>query len=127
MARLSFYQLIGQKVTAGTRFSESIYRRHLTRIFQEHGARMDAVTRALRDWSDAGVTVEVVPKTKTEFLQASAVTSQHMRRYKLTPADAMHLALAEAHASSFVTADSEFRRVATEAPSNGLVIVALRP
>lgn len=127
MARLSYYELIGQAVTAGIHFSESIYRRHLVRIFEEHGARMDAVTRALRDWSDAGITVEVVPKTRTELLQASAMTCQYMGRYKLTPADAMHLVLAEAYASSFVTADAEFRRVASEASPNGLVIVALRP
>jgi predicted nucleic acid-binding protein len=127
MARLSFYELTGQRVTAGTHFSESVYRRHLSRIFQEHGARMDAVTRALRDWSDAGITVEVVPKTKTAFLSASAATPKYMRQFGLTPADAAHLAIAEAHANSFVTADRKFRTVAGQASADGLVIVALRP
>jgi predicted nucleic acid-binding protein len=127
MARLSFYQLIGQKVTARTSFSESIYRRHLPRIFREYGARMDAVTRALRDWSDAGVTVEVVPKTETAFLRASAATPKYMHQFGLTPADAAHLAIAEAHASSFVTADRKFRAVAGQDVADGLVIVGLRP
>ena len=125
MAKLSYCELHNQPSSAA--FKESTYRRHLQEMFSMHGARMHAITQMLRDWSDAGATIEVVPNTKREFLQASALTSQYMRRYSLTPADAMHLALAEAYASSFVTADAQFRRVASQAPPNGLVIVGLRP
>lgn len=125
MAKLSYCELHNQPSSAA--FKESTYRRHLQEIFSMHGARMHAITQMLRDWSDAGATIEVVPKTKGEFLQASALTSQYMRRYSLTPADAMHLALAESHASSFVTADTQFRTVASQATADGLVIVGLRP
>jgi predicted nucleic acid-binding protein len=125
MAKLSYCELHNQPSSAA--FKESIYKRHLQEIFSMHGARIHAITQMLRDWSDAGATIEVVPKTNGELLQASALTSKYMCRYNLTPADAMHLALAEAHASSFVTADAQFRRVANEAPPNGLVIVGVRP
>jgi predicted nucleic acid-binding protein len=125
MASLSYYELANQPPTV--LFSQSIYNRWRERIFQQHGPRMQAISSMLRDWSEAGLTVEVVPKTDSDFLLVSDLTPQYMREYKLTPADAAHLALAETHAASFVTADSDFKQVAMQAPPNALAVVHLVP
>ncbi|MFQ5879690.1 MAG: PIN domain-containing protein [Dehalococcoidia bacterium] len=88
---------------------------------------MMAISSMLGDWSQAGAAVEVVPKSSLNFLQVCDLTPQYMRQHKLTPSDAAHLALAETHAKTFVTADSDFERVARQATSQDLVVVHLLP
>jgi predicted nucleic acid-binding protein len=126
LARLSYYELSNQR-RSDAHFSQSVYERWRERIFQAHGARLEAIGVMLRDWSNAGAAVEVVPKTDSDFLLVSDLTPKYMQRYKLTPADAAHLALAEVYATSFVTADSDFEDVAREAPSQTLAVVHLVP
>jgi predicted nucleic acid-binding protein len=125
LAKLSYCELYRQPSNA--LFSQSIYNRCREEIFQKYGPRMQAIGLMLRDWSDAGVAVEVVPKTDADFLSVCDLTPRYMRDYKLTTADAAHLALAETHAASFVTADSDFQRVASQAPPDTLAVVHLLP
>jgi len=125
LAKLSYCELYRQPSNA--HFSQSLYNKRREEIFQAHGARLEAIGVMLRDWSDAGIAVEVVPKTDGDFLSVCALTPRYMRDYKLTPADAAHLALAETHAASFVTADKQFRDVAKQAPPNTLAVVHLVP
>jgi predicted nucleic acid-binding protein len=124
LARLSYYELTKQQ-RPDAHFSQSVYNRWREEIFQTHGLRMQAIGSMLHDWSDAGAAVEVVPKTDSDFLLVSDLTPKYMQQYKLTPADAAHLALAETHAASFVTADSHFRDVARQAPPDTLAVVHL--
>jgi predicted nucleic acid-binding protein len=125
LAKLSYCELYRQPSKA--HFSQSLYNRCREQIFQKYGPRMQAIGLMLRDWSDAGVAVEVVPKTDADFLSVCDLTPRYMRDYKLTTADAAHLALAETHAASFVTADSHFRDVARQAPPDTLAVVHLVP
>jgi predicted nucleic acid-binding protein len=125
LAQVSYCELNRQPTDA--HFSQSIYERWRDRIFEAHGPRMRAIGAMLRDWSDAGVAVEAVPKTDSDFLLVSDLTPRYMRDYKLTPADAAHLALAESQAASFVTADSDFERVAKQALPDTLTVVHLVP
>ncbi|MCJ7510612.1 MAG: type II toxin-antitoxin system VapC family toxin [Dehalococcoidia bacterium] len=125
LANISYCELYNQPSNAS--FTQTIYNRWREQIFQKYGPRMQAIGLMLRDWSDAGVAVEVVPKTDADFLSVCDLTPRYMRDYKLTTADAAHLALAETHAASFVTADSHFKQVATQAPPNALAVVHLVP
>jgi len=125
LARLSYYDLAPQR--PGALFNRSIYDRWCGRIFASHGPRMAAISSMLHSWSQAGITVEVVPKTEEDFLSLCNVTPRYMRDYKLTPNDAAHLAIACAHARTFVTADSDFEQVARQSTSENLVIVHLAP
>lgn len=125
LAHLSYCELYHHPSTV--LFKESTYKKHLEEIFRAHGPRMEAISRMLHDWSEAGVTVQVVPNTRPDFLLASDLTPRYMREFRLTPADAAHLALAETHAKSFVTADSEFRQVARQATAHTLTVVHLTP
>ena len=125
LANISYCELHNQPSKA--KFTQLIYKKWREQIFQKYGPRMQAIGLMLRDWSDAGVAVEVVPKTDADFLSVCDLTPRYMRDYKLTTADAAHLALAETHAASFVTADSHFRDVARQAPPDTLAVVHLVP
>jgi len=113
LAEVSYKDIYGHG--AGVRFSQRIYQRHLEEIFERHGARMQMVSEMLRDWSEAGAALEVVPKTEAAFLAACGRTPRYMEQYQLTTADAMHLALAEDHGATLVTSDSKLAKVGQQA------------
>lgn len=125
LARIFYYELANQPPDA--HFSQSIYKRWRDRIFQAHGPQMEAPPSMLQDWTYAGVMVEVVPRTDSDFLEVTSRIPKYMRQYELTPADAAHLALAEVYASTFATADSGFQRVVQQAPPHPLNILHLVP
>jgi len=124
LAKLSYCELARQP--SSTHFTKSIYKRWRERIFHAHTARMEAIGSMLGSWSQAGAAIEVVPKTESDFLVVSDLTPKYMRQYNLTTGDAAHLALAETHARTFLTADSEFEDVAKQTPASGLAVVHLR-
>jgi len=97
--------------------------RWLDRIFASHGAWITAVGTMIRDWSNVGVPIEVIPKTDILWGQVTDLAPSYMQDFKLCPADAIHLALAETHAQTFVTADSDFEEVRKNPPSGKLVII----
>lgn len=125
IARLSWCDLAKQPANA--RFSQSIYQRWRKQIFQAHGTRMAAIQKTLNDWATVGVDLQVVPKNEADFLVVTARIPTYMERYRLTPADAAHLAIAEECAGSFATADSDFEDVARQSPSQSLNIVHVVP
>lgn len=110
LAKLSHQQLFNQPPR--TQFNPEIYRRHSEQIFQTHGSRMYMVHDTIRDWLDAGIVVSIIPANIAEMQHASQVSPDYMRKFQLASADAVHLALAQSHAKSFVTTDSEFQRAA---------------
>ena len=94
----------------GSRFSRSAFRRHRAAAFQKHSNWIEGVTQAIHAWQEAGHPVGVVPDSTTFAPAMTSAAIRYMRDLDLTPDDALHLALAEAHAGTFVTADSDFER-----------------
>ena len=108
MFRESYRTLSRQR--PDSRFSRSTFRRHRAAAFEKHGGWIDGVAQAIHDWQEAGHPVDVVPDSKTFAPAMTSAAIRYMRDLDFTPDDALHLALAETHAGTFVTADSDFRR-----------------
>lgn len=121
VSKLAYCQLSNNRPNAN--WNMSIYMRWLDRIFASYGAWITAVGTMIRDWSNVGVPIEVIPKTDILWGQVTDLTPSYMQDLKLCPADAIHLALAETHAQTFVTADSDFEEVRKNPPSGKLVII----
>ncbi len=122
MFRESYRRINRQR--PGSRFSRSAYRKHRAAAFQNHGQWIEGVARVVHDWQGAGHPVDVVPDSTTFAPAMTAAAIRYMRDFDFTPDDALHLALAEAHAGTYVTADSDFKR-AEGVSSSKLEIVHL--
>ena len=104
-------------------WSKKLYLKWRERIFESYAGWMTAVGSMMKDWSNAGVPIEVIPKTDALWERVVDLTPGYMQQLKLTPADAIHLALAQTHARTFVTADSDFEVVRANPPAGELVIL----
>jgi predicted nucleic acid-binding protein len=98
-------------------FSRSTYRRWKADAFHYHSHWIEGVAQAIHDWQEAGHPVDVIPDSKTFAPAMTSAAIRYMRDLDFTPDDALHLALAEAHAGTFVTADSDFKRAEGASPS----------
>ena len=125
LVRLSYCELFGHP--PWVYFSQDIYKRWCGKIFSAHGGRITKLNRMLRDWSTAGLNIELVPKTESVWNDVADKTPKYMRDFAMAPADALHLALAEAHAQTFITADEDFHKPAESIATSGLVILHLTP
>ncbi len=121
--RLAYYALFGH--SSNVKFSKDIYLKWREKIFESYGGWITAVGSMMKDWSNAGVPIEVIPKTDALWERVVDLTPVYMRQLKLTPADAIHLALAQTHARTFITADSDFEEVRKNPPAGELVILHL--
>lgn len=110
LAKMSFYQLQGKKITARDHFSTDIFRRHSAAIFEKYGSRMNQIHDWLRDWRIAGINIGLLPLDVDSLRQVSQTAPLYMERFHLGSADAVHLATAEIGAKSFITTDTEFRK-----------------
>ncbi|MBC8275207.1 MAG: PIN domain-containing protein [Chloroflexi bacterium] len=90
---------------------------------QSYEGWITAVGSMMKDWSNAGVPIEVVPKTQALWADVVDLVPGYMQQLKLTPADALHLAFAQTHARTFITADSDFEVVRQNPPDGELVIL----
>lgn len=111
-----------------SRFSRGIYKRHREAAFQHHGEWIEGVSQAVHSWQEAGHPVKVVPDSSSFDAALIYAAIRFMRDLALTPEDALHLALAAAHAGTFITADSDFKRALSEdetSPTGDLEIVQL--
>ena len=99
-------------------FSRSAYRRWRAAAFQNHSHRIEGIGQAVHDWRAAGHSVNVVPDSTTLNPAMTTAAIRYMRDLDLTPDDALHLALAEAHAGTFVTTDRDFRKASGASPSH---------
>jgi len=122
-AKLAYCQLTHNPPNA--RWSKTIYLRWCERIFQSYEGWITAVGSMTKDWSSAGVPIEVIPKTEVLWEQVVDLAPSYMQEFKLSPADAIHLALAQTHAKTFITADSDFEAVRQNPPTGELVILHL--
>ena len=100
------------KQPSSAHYSRSAYRKWRAVAFQKHRSRIEGVGKAVHDWRSAGHSVEVVPDSSTFTPSMATAAIRYMRDIDLTPDDALHLALAEAHAGTFVTTDRDFRKAA---------------
>jgi len=106
-----------------TYWKPSIYQRHRDEIFQSYESWINSVGQAVEDWINAGAKIDVVPQTRESFEDVLDLIPVYMRDVKLTPADAVHLAVAQKHARSFLTADSDFDEVRRNPPAGDLVVI----
>lgn len=123
MLRLSYCELALQRPNA--HFSKKAYKKWCDRIFSAHGSWLTAVSSMVQDWSNAGADIEIVPDTETSWCNAASQTPIYMQQFRLFPADALHLALAKAHARTFITTDSDFQVVNGSSNLGGLTILHL--
>jgi predicted nucleic acid-binding protein len=122
LTRQSYIDLNNQAPNAS--FTRNAYKKWCAKIFATYGStRIGVVSSMLRDWSNAGLQVEVIPKTETLWKQVLDLAPLYMEKCELFPADAFHLALAETHAKTFITADSDFASVPNKLSAIDLVIL----
>jgi len=120
-AKLAYCQLTNNPASA--HWSKPIYLRWCEKIFQSYEGWITAVGSMMKDWSNAGVPIEVVPKTQALWAHVVDLAPDYMQQLKLSPADALHLAFAQTHARTFITADSDFEVVRANPPAGELVIL----
>jgi len=123
IAKLAYCEIYKQPWKA--HWNPKLYRNHREEIFQSYESWINSVRDAVEDWTNAGAKIDVVPKTRELFKDVLDLIPVYMKEVKLTPADAVHLALAQKHARSFLTADSDFDEVRQNPPAGNLVVVKL--
>ena len=121
LAYCDIYKHAPRKVT----WNRKIYENQRAKIFQSYESWIDSVRKAVEDWTNAGAKIDVVPTTRAVFEDVLGLIPVYMRDVKLTTADAIHLAIAEKHARSFLTADSDFDEIRQNPPAGDLVVVKL--
>lgn len=123
IAKLAYFELNRQPSAA--HWNKSIYHRQRESIFQSYGSWVHSLGKIVKDWSQAGARIDVIPRTRGVFEEILELIPEYMEEVKLTPADAVHLALAQKYARSFVTADSDFDEIQQNPPAGELVVVKL--
>jgi len=121
LAYCEIYKHPARKVT----WNKKIYENQRTKIFQSYESWIDSVRKAVEDWTNAGAKIEVVPNTRDVFEDVLGLIPVYMKEMKLTTGDAIHLALAQKYARSFLTADSDFEEVRRNSPAGDLVVIKL--
>lgn len=122
--KLAYCQLTNTPPNSGAHWSKKIYSRWCDKIFNSpYGVWVSAVSKMIVDLKKAGVTINLVPDEDLEFENIIELAPGYMNKYKLTPADAFHLAIAEKKARSFITADSDFNGLQSNLPSGELTII----
>ena len=122
-AKLAYCKIFNKPSSA--KWSKEIYLRWCEKIFQSYEGWITAVGSMMKDWSNAGVPIEVVPETEALWADVVDLAPGYMQQLKLTPADAIHLAFAQTHARTFITADSDFEVIRGNPPPGKLVILHL--
>jgi predicted nucleic acid-binding protein len=107
-------------------FKHATYKRHHAAIFgSAHGEKVAAVVEFVRSLEDLHLLVVSHPKNSEWVMQVDS-THALMRSDRLLPGDATHLAIAEGHARTLVTADESLAKTGGVSPAK-LSMVWLRP
>jgi predicted nucleic acid-binding protein len=126
IARISYSDLNRQPSDA--HFSKRLYLRWASRVFNQYGPRFQAISVLVKRLTPQGFPIDVVPQSIQEWSQVMDLSYQYMQTYGLTPADAIHLGLAQTHAQTFVTGDGDFfSRLHTTSSGSGLTVLHLSP
>jgi predicted nucleic acid-binding protein len=121
IAKLAYCDIYGHPPRVN--WNKGIYKNQRERIFQSHEGWINSVRDAIKDWTNAGARIDVVPQSREAFKDILDIIPVYMKDVKLTPADAVHLAIAQKHARSFLTADSDFDEVRQNPPAGDLVVI----
>jgi predicted nucleic acid-binding protein len=125
LTRLAYCDAFGH-TSYDVEFKTATYRRHHAKIFGgAHGPKVAAVVDFVRDLERLNMLVVSHP-ANAEWVDQVDRTHGWMRSDRLMPADATHLAIAEKHARTLVTADEAFAKTGGVSPAK-LTIVWLRP
>jgi predicted nucleic acid-binding protein len=124
MIKISFYELQGQRPRGY--FTKDLFRKWHSQIFGRFGPRLQAIGVWFKGLMQAGYPIDVVPKDANDWSIVLDLSYTYVDQYRLTPADAFHLALAETYARTMVTADSDFTRM-TSLPRGNLLILTVPP
>ena len=107
-------------------FKQATYKKNHAAIFgSAHGQKVAAVVDFVRSLEAIHALVVSHPKN-SEWVRQVDLTHTYMRTDRLLPGDATHLAIAEGHARTLVTADEAFAKTGGVPPSK-LNLVWLRP
>jgi len=127
IAKLCYCDINNHPMNVNTHWTKKTYKKWCEKIFSSYEGWITAPGFMIKEWSEVGVPVEVIPKTEAQLNMILEMTSKYMRDFKLTPADAIHLATAQSSAKTFITADSDFKEVSKSPPEGDLVIVDVKP
>jgi predicted nucleic acid-binding protein len=123
IAKLAYCEIYHQAPTR--HWNPGIYKNRHASIFQSYESWINSVRAAVKDWTNAGASIDVVPNTREVFKDILDLIPIYMKDMKLTSADATHLAIAQTNARSFLTADSDFDEIRQNPPAGDLVVVKL--
>ncbi len=121
IAKLAYLDL--NNLPSDANWNKRIYQRWCERIFEKYGPWLHAACDMVKDLKNAGAPIEFVPGTWAEFNNMLDLAPKYMRQFRLTPADAFHLALAAGRAQTFITADSDFATLGRTATTGSLTIL----
>ncbi len=123
IAKLAYCQLTNNP--SKTHWNPKIYEKWCDQIFESYGSWITAVCEMVKDWENAGVNIDFAPGIDSEYRDVITKAPDYMRQFRLTPADAFHLAIAEKRAKTFITADLDFSKLQQNLPSGDLTIIHL--
>ncbi len=123
IAKLAYCQLTNNP--SKTHWNPKIYEKWCDQIFESYGSWITSVCEMVKDWENAGVNIDFAPSIDSEYRDVINKAPDYMRQFKLTPADAFHLAIAEKKAKTFITADLDFSKLQQNLPSGNLTIIHL--
>lgn len=122
-AKLAYLEL--NNLPSNSNWSKKVYQRWCEKIFEKYGSWLNAACDMVRDLKNAGAQIDFVPGTYAEFNNMLDMAPRYMSQFKLTPADAFHLALAGGRAQTFITADADFEILQSTVTTGGLTVIHL--
>lgn len=122
--KISYYE--SMNLPPRPHFTKDMYRKWHSKIFHAYGPRLQAIGSWFKGLLAAKFPIDVVPDSASGWSAVMDLTYTYMDQFALTPADAIHLALAATYAKTFITADSDFSRMSA-LPSGNLVVLTVPP
>lgn len=126
MAKLAYCEITNQRGKK-PHWNPKIYEDWNERIFHSYADWIKAPSNMVKDWRNAGVSIDFVPIVGSDLENIISLVPNYMKDFKFTPGDAFHFAIAEKYAKTFVTADSHFGVINNKPPQGNLTIIHLTP
>ncbi len=123
LAKLAYAELTHQR-SDRVRWNRNAWTANAARLFTTSGAAIGTFGSFVANLHKGGYPIFVTAPAAAS-LGSIAETVRYMHAFGLMPNDAAHLALAHAHASTFITADRDFRVVPGPNQPNGLTLLGL--
>lgn len=123
LARLAYAELIHQR-SDRVNWHRAAWHATSRQLFATKGARIGAFGSFVANLHKTGYPIFVTAPAAAS-LGSIAETVTYMQAFGLMPTDAAHLALAHAHASTFITEDRDFGVVPGPNQPSGLTLLGL--